>query len=447
MKEAMTRVTKTSAMALLRKLGMLGIGVLPVLLTASVAFADLPPGGTFIDDNDSIFEGAIEAIAAEGITEGCNPPKNSRFCPDDPVTRGEMAVFLTRAFGYSDDGGGGLFVDDDSLFYETAADRLKTAGVTEGCNPPRNNRYCGERFVTRGQMAAFIVRARGLVDDGGGDLYEDDDGSMFELAIDRLGTAEITQGCNPPDNDRFCPDRLVTRGQMAAFLARARGLSPVTPPPGGNGDPADAGEGYSFIIDDLNTGADWWRAPYLFTLPYAPGFGWGAGDRISYGCIYGFLIHGGSLVNLSSKNNWDLEGGTIYGRFTAALTVSGSGSYLRVNDGYMVEGRRFFDGSPGDGRDQLYSSGFCSTLVSEGYESYAGPDERPVIKFHTPSGEVAEIRDYRTTNAGDGIKFRLVDGDGSDGRVAVVAYKDDLPGVVVYYDALGGGSVSASPGD
>ena len=213
---------------------------------------------------------------------------------------------------------------------------------------------------------------------------------------------------------------------------------------GGRGDPADAGDGYSFIIDDLSTGADWWRAPYLFTLPYASGFGWGAGDRISYGCIYGFLIHGGTLVNLGSKNSWDLEGGTIYGRFTAALTVSGSGSYLRVNDGYMVEGRRFFDGSPGDGRDQLYSSGFCDTLVSEGYQSYAGPGERPVIKFHTPSGEVAEIRDYRTTNAGDGIKFRLVDGDGSDGRVAVVAYKDDLPGVVVYYDALGGGSVSAS---
>jgi hypothetical protein len=125
---------------------------------------------------------------------------------------------------------------------------------------------------------------------------------MFELAIDRLGTAGITQGCNPPDNDRFCPDRLVTRGQMAAFLARARGLSPIAPPPRGTGDPADAGDGYSFIIDDLNSGVDWWRAPYFFTLPYASGFGWGAGDRIAYGCIYGFLIHGGTLVDLGSKN-------------------------------------------------------------------------------------------------------------------------------------------------
>jgi beta-lactamase superfamily II metal-dependent hydrolase len=205
--------------------------VLAVVLFATSVGAALPPGGTFSDDNGNIFEGAIEAIAAEGITVGCNPPTNDRFCPDDHVTRGEMAVFLVRAFGYSDNGGGNLFVDDDGLFYENAADRLKTAGVTLGCNPPANTRYCGEDRVTRGQMAAFVVRALQLTDDGGGNLYTDDDGSIFEGAIDRLGTAGITQGCNPPVNDRFCPDAFVTRGQMAAFLARALGLTPIKPPP------------------------------------------------------------------------------------------------------------------------------------------------------------------------------------------------------------------------
>ena len=213
------------------KVKLLGAATVLLLLSATVALAALPPGGTFTDDDGSIFEGAIEAIAAEGITLGCNPPANDRFCPDDQVTRGEMAVFLARAFDYVDAGGGNLFVDDDGLFFESAADRLKTAGVTEGCNPPANDRYCGERFVSRDQMAAFLVRALDLVDGAGADLYVDDDGSIFELAIDRLGTAEITQGCNPPANDRFCPDNFVTRGQMAAFLARALGLSPIVPPP------------------------------------------------------------------------------------------------------------------------------------------------------------------------------------------------------------------------
>ena len=73
--------------------------VLAVVAIASVAFAALPPGGTFIDDDGHIFEGAIEAIAAEGITKGCNPPTNDKFCPDDKVTRGQMAAFLKRALG------------------------------------------------------------------------------------------------------------------------------------------------------------------------------------------------------------------------------------------------------------------------------------------------------------------------------------------------------------
>ena len=102
-------------------------------------------------------------------------------------------------------------------------DRLGAAGFTRGCNPPANDRFCPERGVTRGEMAAFLVRAGGSTDDGGGDLFTDDDGSVFEGAIDRLGAAAITSGCNPPMNDRFCPDDHVTRGQMAAFLSRAFG--------------------------------------------------------------------------------------------------------------------------------------------------------------------------------------------------------------------------------
>ena len=208
--------------------------VLAVVAIASVAFAALPPGGTFIDDDGHIFEGAIEAIAAEGITSGCNPPANDRFCPNDKVTRGEMAVFLVRAMGYSDNGGGNLFIDDDGLFYENSADRLKTAKVTLGCNPPTNDKYCGSRNVTRGEMAALLVRAKGYTDNGGGNLFTDDDGHLFENAIDKLGTAKVTLGCNPPANDHFCPNDHVTRGQMAAFLSRALKLSPITPPPPGS---------------------------------------------------------------------------------------------------------------------------------------------------------------------------------------------------------------------
>jgi predicted outer membrane repeat protein len=94
-------------------------------------------------------------------------------------------------------------------------------GITRGCNPPANTRFCPDDLVTRGQMAAFLVRALDLADDGGGNHFTDDNGSEFEGDIARLAAAGITRGCNPPANTRFCPDDLVTRGQMAAFLHRA----------------------------------------------------------------------------------------------------------------------------------------------------------------------------------------------------------------------------------
>jgi len=122
--------------------------------------------------------------------------------------------------------------DDDGSIFEDSIDKLANAGVTKGCNPPANNQFCPKSYVTRGQMAAFLVRALSLTDDGGGDLFEDDDGNIFESAIDKLATAGVTRGCNPWEgNTKFCPNSYVTRGQMAAFLHRALGVDRLIPPP------------------------------------------------------------------------------------------------------------------------------------------------------------------------------------------------------------------------
>ena len=56
----------------------------------------LMPGG-FRDIDGSVFEADIVWLAITGITRGCNPPVNDQFCPNDPVTRGQMAAFLRRA--------------------------------------------------------------------------------------------------------------------------------------------------------------------------------------------------------------------------------------------------------------------------------------------------------------------------------------------------------------
>ena len=130
-----------------------------LLVAAPTASAALPPGGTFMDDNGSGFEGAIEAIAAEGITSGCDP-LSVLFCPTESVSRAQMAAFLVRALDLPAAPSAG-FVDVSGSF-TVAIDRLAAAGITRGCNPPANDRFCPAQAVTRAQMAAFLVRALGL---------------------------------------------------------------------------------------------------------------------------------------------------------------------------------------------------------------------------------------------------------------------------------------------
>lgn len=174
----------------------------------------------FRDDDSSVFESDINWLSTAGITQGCNPPAGDRFCPEAPVTRGQMAAFLTRALDLSSPSGSDAFTDDDGSLFEPSIEALAAAGITRGCNPPSNDRFCPDERVTRGQMAAFLVRALSYRDPGG-NPFSDDDGSVFEISIQALAGAGVTRGCNPPLNDHFCPNTHVTRGEMAAFLHRA----------------------------------------------------------------------------------------------------------------------------------------------------------------------------------------------------------------------------------
>lgn len=209
------------------------IAIVGLILGAATAAsaASLPPGGTFTDDDGNTHEGPIEALAAAGITKGCNPPWNDEYCPSSNVTRAQIAAMIVRAFDLTDDGGKDWFVDDDGTWYEDSANKLAAAGITRGCNAPTFDRFCGDDDTTRGQFAAFLTRAYGYTDPGPGDWFIDDDTSIFEDDIDKIAQAGVTLGCNPPTNDRFCPNNKVRRDQLASFLTRAEGLKAMVPPP------------------------------------------------------------------------------------------------------------------------------------------------------------------------------------------------------------------------
>ncbi len=199
--------------------------ILTALSPLAIGVAETAPGGSFVDDDVSIHQGSIEAIAAVEITRGCNPPLNTRFCPEDSVTRGEMAAFLDRALHLPSAPVAG-FGDTQGSTFAAEIDRLAAAGITRGCNPPANTDFCPDAPVTRGQMAAFLGRALDL-ESADTDTFIDDENSVFEREIESLQAAGITRGCNPPRNDRFCPTSNVTRAEMATFLTRALALDEI----------------------------------------------------------------------------------------------------------------------------------------------------------------------------------------------------------------------------
>lgn len=159
------------------------------LLTASIASAQsgLPPGGTFGDDDGSIHEGAIEAIYAAGITVGCTDD-GDLYCPDRAVTRAEMATFLTRALDLPNTPVD-AFTDDAASVHHGSINAVALAGIAKGCDPPANSSFCPDDSVTRGQMAAFLVRGFDLSDPGAGDHFSDDDSIVFEA--DKIGRAHV----------------------------------------------------------------------------------------------------------------------------------------------------------------------------------------------------------------------------------------------------------------
>ena len=183
-------------------------------------FFDVQPQvQAFTDIDASTHKADIEYLAALGIALACTAgPEN--FCPNDRMRREDLAAFMVRALDLPPTTTD-YFHDDDGLPFEDDINALAAAGITRGCNPPTNDRFCPDSTVTRGQTAAFIVRAWNLTDPGAGDRFADDDLSVFEGDIDRLAQAGITLGCNPPDNTNYCPLRLLSRAEMSSFLARA----------------------------------------------------------------------------------------------------------------------------------------------------------------------------------------------------------------------------------
>ena len=117
------------------------------------AFSDVPCPSTFAN--------WIEAMAAEGITGGCG---GGNFCPQNPVRRDQMAVFLLKAehgSSYTPPPCTGVFTDVACpSTFAAWIEQLAAESITGGCGAGPT--YCPLSPNTRGQMAVFITRTFGL---------------------------------------------------------------------------------------------------------------------------------------------------------------------------------------------------------------------------------------------------------------------------------------------
>jgi hypothetical protein len=210
---------------------------------------------------DDPARGVIEALYNAGITGGCLASP-SLFCPNETVTRGQMAVFVTRAAGVAPinpamatfddvprgadgiatapiDAGTMCDADGTHQFYqyvEALADPASWAASatppTTGCQATPVRLYCPQETCKREQVAAFLCRAMGktLINPLTATFSDVATSHQFYQYIETLAdpgswTVPPTTGCLPPPGDPthryFCPSDDCLRSQMAWFIVRA----------------------------------------------------------------------------------------------------------------------------------------------------------------------------------------------------------------------------------
>lgn len=191
-------------------------------------------GETFADvPRDSPYAPAIETLVHRGATGGC-VAHGEIYCPDAPVTRGQMAVLVAAArdrpgFAPAPCEAPALFADvPPSHPFCAWIESLARRGALAGCG---DGRYCPDALVPREQMPVFILAAlegRGYRPPACAAPRFDDvpADSPFCPWIEEMARRGAAAGCG---GGRYCPGAAVSRQEAAAFVVAGFGLSLSAP--------------------------------------------------------------------------------------------------------------------------------------------------------------------------------------------------------------------------
>jgi hypothetical protein len=168
----------------------------------------------------------IKRLYLNGVTGGCgtNP---LRYCPNNNVTRAQMAVFLLvseHGTGYVPPNATGTVFGDVPVGnpYAKWIEQLAAEGITGGCG---GGNYCPNTYITRAQMAVFLLVAEhgtGYTPPAATGIFNDVPAdNPYAKWIEQLYKEGITGGCG---GGNFCPNKYINRAEMAVFLVAAFNL-------------------------------------------------------------------------------------------------------------------------------------------------------------------------------------------------------------------------------
>jgi hypothetical protein len=173
-------------------------------------------GPSFTDDDGSPHEPDIERLLELGVTRGCS---ETEYCPQDSITRGQMAAFVRRYLDLPTGGSGVTYIDTDGHLFAEDIEAITEAGIGFGCS---EFDYCPDAPLTRQEMARFLV---GTFDipllEAPAGVFDDIDANPFAEYIEAIQAVGVTLGCT---ETTYCPADVVTREQMASFFVRGHDL-------------------------------------------------------------------------------------------------------------------------------------------------------------------------------------------------------------------------------
>jgi subtilisin-like proprotein convertase family protein len=191
-------------------------GVTTWTLHVGESFPDVP--------TSNLFYPFIENIFHNGVTGGCAPPPN--YCPGNFTLRKQMAVFVLKSkegSAYTPPAAVGIFTDVPQADpFAPWIEELYNRGVVAGCG---GGAYCPDSPVLRQQMAVFLLKTllgSGYTPPAAAGLFGDVPiANPFAPWIEDLYNRSIAAGCG---SGNFCPTNSTTRGQMAPFLVKTFGM-------------------------------------------------------------------------------------------------------------------------------------------------------------------------------------------------------------------------------